>query len=129
MGASIVVNPTGASPDGQGGYYLPRRITARVVVVMARNGTRRIGGYMAARRGLDDRHQRLFRAAWAARRAVATAAPVGQGGGMLRLMAAKNITIDGQVTANGESGNSSSYGGGGGGSGGGILIAAQRKSP
>ena len=52
----------------------------------------------------------------------------GKGGGVLRLIAAKTITIDGQVTANGEAGGSSgSYGGGGGGSGGGILIAAQKK--
>ena len=52
----------------------------------------------------------------------------GKGGGVLRLIAGKNITIDGQVTANGEAGGSSaSYGGGGGGSGGGILIASQKK--
>ncbi len=51
----------------------------------------------------------------------------GKGGGALRLYADGNITIDGQVTANGVSGGmarNSSYGGGGGGSGGGILLAA-----
>ncbi len=52
----------------------------------------------------------------------------GNGGGVLRLIASKSITIAGQVTANGASGgNGSSYGGGGGGSGGGILVATPDK--
>ena len=41
--------------------------------------------------------------------------PGGNGGGVLRLMARKSITLAGQVTANGASGatNASGYGGGG----------------
>lgn len=51
----------------------------------------------------------------------------GMGGGALRLIADGNITVSGQITANGAPGSNSTYsyyGGGGGGSGGGILLAA-----
>ena len=52
----------------------------------------------------------------------------GKGGGMLKLIAS-TVTINGQVSANGQGGTnavSSNCGGGGGGSGGGILIAADQ---
>lgn len=129
MGASIVVNPTGASPDGQGGcYYYYSSYNGAGGGGYGSNGTAGSGGYYGG-------------AAWGSTTDINVSSGSmggtscgsyggtrgGKGGGMLRLMAAKNITIDGQVTANGESGNSSSYGGGGGGSGGGILIAAQKK--
>jgi len=130
MGASIVVNPTGTSPDGAGSCYpyysyyaaggggygtsgapgtggsgvgYQWGSTTDVIVSPGSPGGIGGGSGMSGGRG-------------------------GKGGGVLRLMAAKNISIDGQVTANGEAGGSSgSYGGGGGGSGGGILIASQKK--
>jgi hypothetical protein len=53
----------------------------------------------------------------------------GSGGGVLRLMADKSITVAGQVTANGANGSNDTRGegGGGGGSGGGILVATPDK--
>lgn len=125
-GASIVVNPTGMSSTGAGraggNYY---------------GGSG--GGYGTA--GSSGQYSGGY--SWGATTDVLVQAgspggsgatyggptPGGNGGGVLRLMARKSITLAGQVTANGASGatNPSGYGGGGGGSGGGILIATPEK--
>mgnify|MGYP000867301417 FL=1 len=132
MGASIVVNPTGNSPDGAGsGYYSSGSYYAAGGGGYGSYGTSGQYGYGSGGSTWGSTTDVL----------VAPGSPGGtgggysmvggrggKGGGVLRLIAAKTITIDGQVTANGEAGGSSgSYGGGGGGSGGGILIAAQKK--
>ncbi len=125
-GASIVVNPTGSSSSGAGrsggsyyggsgggygtaggnGYSTGGYAWGSTTDVIVQAGSP--GGYGASYSG--------------------TVAG-GNGGGVLRLMAQKSITVAGQVTANGASGanNTSGYGGGGGGSGGGILLATPEK--
>ena len=51
----------------------------------------------------------------------------GPGGGVLRIIAGKSITVGGQITANGSSGTYGAYGDGGSGSGGGVLLATPDK--
>jgi len=131
LGGSIVVNPTGTTSTGAGSCPYPCSYYSYYAAGGGGYGTAGQAGTSGSGGG----------ASWGSTTDVVVAqgspggvggagagGKGGKGGGMLRLIAAKDITIDGQVTANGEAGGSSaSYGGGGGGSGGGILIASQKK--
>ena len=128
MGASIVVNPTGNSPDGQGSVYSTYNDYAGGG---GGYGTSGVTGYYSGYGGSawgSTTDVLVAQGSSGATGGAGSGGRGGKGGGVLRLIAAKSITVDGQVTANGEAGGSSgSYGGGGGGSGGGILLAAQKK--
>lgn len=128
MGGSIVVNPTGATPDGAGScyYYSSYAGGGGGYGTPGTNGT---SGYGAGPGWGSTTDAAVLAGSTGGTGGAGSGPRGGKGGGVLRLIAAKNITIDGQITANGESGGSTTsyYGGGGGGSGGGILFAAQKK--
>ena len=121
MGASIVVNPTGNSPDGTGTSYY------------GGGG----GGYGS--NGGNGYSSSYGGSAWGSTTDIAVmpgakggnggfgSVAGGNGGGVLRLIAGKSITVAGQITANGASGSTNSSYGGGGGSGGGVLLATPDK--
>jgi hypothetical protein len=123
MGASIVVNPTGESSSGTGGY----------------GGSSYYGGGGGGYGGSGSGgYGSSGGSAWGSQTDVSIdpgspggsgsngSTAGGKGGGVLRLIANKTITVAGQVTANG-AGGSTGYAGGGGGSGGGVLLATPEK--
>lgn len=122
LGGSITAAPTGATADGKGsdGYYVARYCDGSSYYSSGYHGA--AGGSYSFGSSTDA--QVLPGSMGGNAPYGSPAASGGHGGGVIRLIAA-NISIAGQVTANGENGGAgTSYGGGGGGSGGGILIAA-----
>ncbi|MFO0580161.1 MAG: carboxypeptidase-like regulatory domain-containing protein [Polyangia bacterium] len=123
MGASIVVNPTGDSPDGHGGDGYSYSYYSGGGGGYGSNGS---NGYAGGGGGTWGSLTDISIAPGSSGGKNGGGNLGGKGGGVLRLIAGKSITIAGQVTANG-AGGTSGGGGGGGGSGGGILVATPDK--
>ena len=119
-GASISVAPTGESPEGQGGTY------GTYDGGGGGYGTTGMGSYGSPGGVWGYANDSIVQPG--SRGGACGAVTGGLGGGVLRLIAG-DITIDGQLTANGGVGSTGSSGwGSGGGSGGGILVAANSLS-